>query len=249
MLHSELAMTTSVKKLCLVLFGATVLTISGLAHAEKDFDRESAAKTIAESESFTGCHAIPGARDVCDWTIYTGRWNLIANHWSSTAAHLQPDALKGSPVGYWLYTKGYLQLSPNDILTLSEKGTIASKGWKHVTAPGREAETSQSSYEGWEIPLATKSFVAITNVLRGWRMGVQFAEVHYLWSYALTPLGSDLFTNERLPSTGRNAEGWIAPAELTGIDAHKTYSGKAIFVLHKEGWRLNPDCNTIDACD
>jgi hypothetical protein len=68
LLHSELAMTTSVKKLCLVLFSATVLAISGLAHAEKDFDRESAAKTIAESESFTGCHAIPGARDVCDWT-------------------------------------------------------------------------------------------------------------------------------------------------------------------------------------
>jgi hypothetical protein len=50
-----------------------------------------------------------------------------------------------------------------------------------VTAPGREAETSQSNFEGWEIPLATKSFVAITSVLKGWRMGVQFAEVHYLW--------------------------------------------------------------------
>jgi hypothetical protein len=236
-------MTDRGKRICSVLF-LIVLAISGLAHAEKDFDSQQATKAITESEAFRRCD-----KGTCIWAIYTGRWNLIADHWSSTAAHLQPDALKGSPVGYWLYTNGYLQLSPNDILTLSEKGRIASKSWKHVTAPGREAEASQSNYEGWEIPLATKSFVAITNVLRGWRMGVQFAEVHYLWSYALTPLGSELFKNERLSSTRRNAEGWIAPAELTGIDAHKTYSGKAIFVLHREGWRLNPDCNTIDACD
>lgn len=160
--------------------------------------RENAAKAIAESETFTGCHFAGGIRDICDSSIYTGRWNLIVRHWASTSAHLQPDNLKGSAVGYWLYTNGYLQLSPNDMLTLSDKGRIASKGWKHVTAPGREAETSQTNFEGWDIPLATKHFIAITSVFRGWRMGVQFAEVHYLWSYALTPLGSELFKNERL---------------------------------------------------
>lgn len=242
-------MTQNAKKVCFVLFSATVLAISGLAHAQQDFDRETAAKAIAQSEAFTGCHAGTGIRDICDWTIYTGRWNLIAEHWASTAAHLQPDNLKGSAVGYWLYTNGYLQLSPNDVLTLSDKGRISSKDWKHVTAPGREAETSQSNFEGWDIPLATKRFISITSVFRGWRMGVQFAEVHYLWSYALTPLGSELFRNERLPSTRKMQEGWIAPTELTGIDPRKTYSGKAIFVLHREGWRLNPDCTTIDACD
>ena len=242
-------MTQSAKKICFLLFSAALLAVSGLAHAQKDFDRENAAKAIAESETFTGCHAGGGIRDICDWSIYTGRWNLIAEHWASTATHPQPDNLKGSPVGYWLYTNGYLQLLPNDMLTLSDKGRIASKGWKHVTAPGREAETSQTNFEGWDIPLATKHFIAVTSVFRGWRMGIQFAEVHYLWSYALTPLGSELFKNERLPSTRRNAGGWIAPAELTGIDPNKTYSDKAIFVLHNEGWRLNPNCNTIDACD
>lgn len=243
-------MINKAKKICSILLGATVLAISSLAHAQKDFDRDAAAKAIAESETFTGCHAGGGIRDICDWAIYTGRWNLIAEHWASTAAHLQRDNLKGNPVGYWLYKeKDYLQFSPTDILALSNKGRIASKNWKHVTAPGREAETSQTNFEGWEIPLAAKHFVAITSVLSGWRMGVQFAEVNYLWSYALTPLGTELFKNERIPSTGKNVGDWITPTELTGIDPRKTYSGKAIFVFRNQGWRLNPDCSTIDACD
>lgn len=246
----NLAMTNNAKKRYSIFLGATVFAISSVVYAQKDFDREGAAKAIAESEAVTGCHAGLGIRDICDWAIYTGRWNLIAEHWASTAGHLHPDNLKGNPVGYWLYKeKGYLQLSPTDILTLSDKGRIASKDWKHVTAPGREAEISQSSFEGWDIPLATKRLVAITSVLSGWRMGVQFAEVHYLWSYALTPLGSELFKNERIPGTGKNVGGRIAPTELTGIDPKKTYSGKAIFVLRNQGWRLNPDCSTIDACD
>jgi hypothetical protein len=243
-------MTSNAKKICSILFGATVLAISSLAPAQKDFDREAAAKAIAESEGFRECHTGIGIRDICDWAIYTGHWSLIAEHWASTAAHLQPDSLKENPVGYWLYKeKGYLQLSASEILTLSDKGRVASKDWKHVTEPGREAEISQTSFEGWDIPLATKRFVAITSVLSGWRMGVQFAEVHYLWSYALTPLGIELFKNERIPSTGKNVGGWVAPVELTGIDPKKTYSGKATFVLHSQAWHLNPDCNTVDACD
>ncbi|HEV2115323.1 MAG TPA: hypothetical protein VGR48_04805 [Terriglobales bacterium] len=237
-------MSNNAKKICSIFFGATVLAISSLAHAQKDLDRQEAAKAITESEAFRRCD-----KGTCIWAIYTGRWNLIADHWASTAAHPQPDNLKGSPVGYWLYTNGYLQLLPNDLLTLSDKGRIAAKDWKHVTAPGREAETSQTNYEGWDIPLATKSFVVITGVFKGWRMGVQFAEVNYLWSYALTPLGSELFKTERLPSNKKKAGGWIAPAELTGIEPNKTFSGKATFVLHREGWRLNPDCKTVDACD
>jgi hypothetical protein len=242
-------MRNNAKKICSIFFGATVLAISSLAHAQKNFDREVAAKNITESEAFKRCSTEINNSDTCNWAIYTGRWTLIEEHWGSTAAHLQPDNLKGNPVGYWLYTKGYLQLSPDDLLTLSDKGRIASKDWKHVTAPGREAETSQTNFEGWEIPLATKSFVGITSVLRGWRMGVQFVEVNYLWSYALTALGSELFKSERIPSTGKNVGGWITLTELTGIDPKKTYSGKAIFVLRSQGWRLNPDCNTVDACD
>jgi len=243
-------MTQNAKQLCFVLCSAAVLAFSSFAHAQADFDRDKAAKAIAESEGFRGCHSGINIRDICDWTIYTGRWSLIAERWGSTAAHLQPDNLKGNPVGYWLYKeKGYLQLSPTEVLTLSEKGRAASKDWTHVTAPGREAEISQTNFEGWDVPLAKKNLVAITSVLRGWRVGVQFAEVHYLWSYALTPLGSELFKNPRIPSTGKNVGGWIAPAELTGIEPGKTYAGKAIFVLHKEGWRLNPECNTVDACD
>ena len=242
-------MRNNAKKICSIFFGATVLAISSLVHAQKNFDREVAAKNITESEAFKRCSTEINNRDTCNWAIYTGRWTLIEEHWGSTAAHLQPDNLKGNPVGYWLYTKGYLQLSPNDILTLSDKGRIASKDWKHVTAPGREAETAQTNFEGWEIPLATKSFVAITSVLRGWRMREQFAEVQYLWSYALTPLGIELFKNERIPSAGKNVGGWIAPTELTGINPRKTYTGKAIFVLHDQAWQLNPDCNTVGACD
>jgi len=242
-------MTTSGKNLYFVLFSAAILAISGLAHAQQGLDQQEAVKAITESEAFKLCSTEINYSGTCSWAIYTGRWSLIAEHWGSTAAHLQPDNLKGNPVGYWLYKeKGYLQISPTEILTISDKGRIASREWTHVTAPGHKAETSQTNYERWDIPLASKSLVAVTSVFRGWRVGVQFAEVHYLWSYALTPLGSELFKNERLPSTGRNMGGWVAPKELTGIDPHKTYSDKAIFVLHRQGWRLT-SCKTIDACD
>jgi hypothetical protein len=243
-------MRNKAKKICSILLGATVLAVASLAQAQKKLDREMAAKNIAESESFKRCSTEINNSDTCNWAIYTGRWTLIEEHWGSTAAHLQPDNLKANPLGYWLYKeKGYLQLSANDMLTLSEKGRIACKDWKRVTAPGREAETFQTNFEAWEIPLAAKHFVAITSVLSGWRMGVQFAEVNYLWSYALTPLGNELFKNERIPSTGKSVGGWITPTELTGINPRKTYTGKAIFVFRDQAWRLNPDCNTIDACD
>ena len=243
-------MTTCAKKLCFVLFNATILAISGLACAQTDLDRQQAIKAITESEEFRLCSTEINSSDTCNWGIYTGRWTLIADRWGSSAARLQPDNLKGNPVGYWLYKeKGYLQISPAGILTLSDEGRrIASKQWTHVTAPGHEADTAQGNYERWDVPLATKRLIAVTSVLKGWRLGVQFAEVHYLWSYVLTPLGSELFKNKRLPSTGRNVGGWVAPAELTGIDPTKTYSGKAIFVLQREGWRLS-SCKTIDACD
>jgi hypothetical protein len=55
-------------------------------------------------------------------------------------------------------------------------------------------------------------------------------------------LGTELFKNERIPSTGRNIGGWIAPTELTGIDLNKTYESKATFILHNDGWRLQEDC-------
>ena len=243
-------MRQNARKICSVLFSATVVAISGLVHAQQDFDREKAANAIAASEAFKDCHIGINNWDACNWAIYTGRWNSIAAYWGSPAVHPEPDSLKGNPVGYWLYKeKGYLQLSPAEILILSDKGRTASKDWKHVTAPGREADSPQITFERWDVPLATKKFVAITNVVRGRRMEIQFAEVHYRWVYSLTPLGTELFKNERIPSTGRNVGGWIAPAELTSIDLNKTYDAKVTFVLQHESWRLQPDCKTIDACD
>jgi hypothetical protein len=236
-------MRTNAKKICSVLF-STLFALSGSARAQQEFDREKAAKAIADSEMFKDCHKGINNFDACNCTIYTGPWNLIASYWGSTTVHPQSDSLKGNPVGYWLYKeKGYLQFSPSpEILTLSEKGRTASKGWNHVAAPGREADTPQSAFQRWDVPLATKKFVAITGIVQGPRMGVQFAEVHYRWVYSLTPLGTELFKNERIPSTGRNIGGWIAPTELTGIDLNKTSESKATFILHNDGWHLQEDC-------
>ena len=232
-----------------ILFIALLFSVFG-CNAQKEFDREEAAKAITNSENFKDCHTGINNWDACNSSIYTGRWETIAGYWGSSKDHPQPDSLKGNPVGYWLYKeKGYLQLSPAEILILSDKGRTASKDWKHVTAPGREADSPQITFERWDVPLATKKFVAITNVVRGRRMEIQFAEVHYRWVYSLTPLGTELFKNERIPSTGRNVGGWIAPAELTSIDLNKTYDAKVTFVLQHEGWRLQPDCKTVDACD
>ncbi len=237
-------MRQDAKKICSILFSATLFALFGSAHAQQEFDRAKAAKAIADSETFKDCHSGINNWDACNCTIYIGRWNSIAAYWGSPTVHPQLDSLKGNPVGYWLYKeKGYLQLSGSpEILTLSEKGRTASRDWNHVTAPGREADRTQSTFERWDVPLATKKFLAITSVVRGPRMGVQFAEVHYRWGYSLTPLGTELFKNERIPSTGRNIGGWIAPTELTGIDLNKTYESKATFILHDDGWRLQEDC-------
>ena len=96
-------MTNKAKKICSILLGATVFAIASLAHAQKKFDREVAAKNITESESFKRCSTEINNSDTCNWAIYTGRWTLIEEQWGSTAAPLQPDNLKANPVGYWLY--------------------------------------------------------------------------------------------------------------------------------------------------
>ena len=96
-------MRQNARKICSVLFSATVVAISGLVHAQQDFDREKAANAIAASEAFKDCHIGINNWDACNWAIYTGRWNSIAAYWGSPAAHPEPDSLKGNPVGYWLY--------------------------------------------------------------------------------------------------------------------------------------------------
>jgi hypothetical protein len=234
-----------------ILLGTTLCALSGSVRAQQQFDQEKGAKAIADSETFKDCHAGIDNWDACNWHIYTGRWSYIAGYWNSATAHLEPDSLKANPVGYWLYKeKGYLQLSTSpEMLTLSDKGRAASKDWYHVTAPGREADSAQNPFERWEVPLAAKKLVRITRVLRGEQMGVQFAEVYYTWIYSLTPLGTELFKNERIPSTGRgNREGWIAPTELNRIDLNKTYDSKAKFFFHDGGWRLQENCNQLDIC-
>ncbi len=223
----------------------TCLAVAAVAHAQQGFDQKKAAKAIADSGTFKDCHTGINDWDTCNGKIYTGRWNYIAEYWGSHAAQLQPDALKANPFGYWLYKeKGYLQLSASpEALILSDKGKIASKGWNHVGAlPDNRDVSTQSPFDRWEVPLATKRFVGITNVLQGPRMGVHFAEVHYTWVYSLTPLGIEFFKNEKVPSTGRNVGGWITPAELTGIELNKTFEAKATFILHKDGWRLQENC-------
>jgi len=244
------AVRQNAKRICSILLSA-FCAISGSARAQQELDQEKAAKAIADSETFKDCHAGINNWDVCNWHIYTGQWSYIAEYWGSPTVHLEPDSLKGNPVGYWLYKqKGYLQLSTSpEILTLSDKGRTASKDWEHVTAPGRQADRTQSPFERWEVPLATKKFVRITDVLRGQQMGVPFAEVRYTWTYSLTPLGTELFKNERIPSTGRGSrDGWIAPSELNNIDLNKTYDSKAKFFFQKGGWRLQENCNQVDIC-
>ena len=165
---------------------------------------------------------------------------------------MQPDSLKGNPVGYWLYKqKGYLQLSAaSEMLSLSETGKSASRDWTHVTAPERQADTTQGPFEIWDVPLAMKKLAGINGVVRGQQVGVPFAEVRYSWKYSLTPLGTELFRNERIPSTekGSNREGWITPAEFTNIDLNKTYEGKAKFFFRDGAWRLQENCNQLDIC-
>jgi len=239
------------KEICSILLSATLFALSCSSRAHQEFDQEKAAKAIADSETFKDCHAGINNWDACNWHIYTGRWNSIAGHWGRPIVHLEPNSLKGNPVGYWLYNvKGYLQLSTSpEILTLSDEGRTASKDWTHLTAPGREADRTQGPFERWEVPLATKKVVRITGFVRGQQMGVPFAEVRYTWTYSLTPLGTELFKNERVPSTGKgNRDGWIAPRELTDIDLNKTYESKATFFFHDGGWRLQENCNQLDIC-
>jgi hypothetical protein len=244
-------MRRNANEICPILLFAALCSLSGSARAQQEFDQQKAAKAIADSETFKDCHAGIDNWDACNWHIYTGRWSNIAEYWGNSTAHLDPDSLKGNPVGYWLYQeKGYLQLSTSpEMLTFSDKGRTASKDWERVTAPGSQADKTQGPFERWEVPLATKKLVKITGVLRGQQMGVQFAEVHYTWMYALTPLGTELFKNERIPSTGRgNRGGWIAPRELNGIDLNKTYDSKVEFFFHNGAWRLQENCNQVDIC-
>ena len=221
-----------------ILFIALLLSVFG-CNAQKEFDREEAAKAIPNSEKFKDCHTGINNWDACNWSIYTGRWEKVAGYWGSSKDHPQPDSLRANPVGYWLYKeKGYLQLSSSpEILSLSDTGRTASKGWTLVALPGKEVP---GALERWEVPLAAKQFVAITNVLREQRMGVQVAQVTYSWVYSLTPLGTELFKSERIPSA-RSGNESSAPADLTGIDLKKTYEGKAIFTLVHGSWHLEDD--------
>ncbi len=106
--------------------------------------------------------------DASNWSIYTGRWDSIASYWGSPKDDSQPDSLKANPVGYWLYKeKGYLHLSSSpEMVTLSDEGRTASKGWTLVTLPAKEVSSMQGLVERWEVPLAIKKFVAITNVFQ-----------------------------------------------------------------------------------
>ena len=233
--------------LCSLFFAALLFSLVGCG-TQKAFDRDKAAKDIAESEKFKDCHTGINNWDACNWSIYTGRWETIASYWGSRKERLQPDSLRVNPVGYWLYRdKGYLQLSSSpEILSLSDKGRAAAKEWTAVGLPEKQANSIQESLQRWEVPLATKKFVAITKVLRGERMGVQFAQVNYTWMYLLTPLGAELFKNEKLPS-GRGDE-WSAPAALTSIDVRKTYEDQATFTLDQGTWELQEDCKKMDIC-
>jgi hypothetical protein len=236
------------KALCSILSTAILASLIGCS-TQQPFDREKAAKDIAGSEKFKDCHTGMNNWDACNWSIYTGRWEAIAGYWGGNKDHLQPDSLKANPVGYWLYKdKGYLQLSSSpEILSLSDMGRTAAKEWTPVTLPGKAANSLQEPLERWEVPLATKKFVAITKVLRGQRMGVHFAQVNYTWVYSLTSLGAELLKKETLPSSGRS-DGSSAPAALTGIDLGKTYDDQATFTLDHGRWELQEDCKKMDIC-
>lgn len=81
----------------------------------------------------------------------------------------------------------------------------------------------------------------------GQRLGVQFAQVNYTWVYSLTPLGIELFKNERIPNTGRGSD-WGAPAALTGISLKKTYEDQTTFTLDHGRWELQEGCKRRDVC-
>ena len=230
---------------CSILLTAVFFSLFG-CNAQQEFDSKEAAKAISDSEQFKDCHTGINNWGACNWRIYTGRWDTVAGYWGSSKDRPQPDSLKANPVGYWLYKeKGYLQLSSSpEILSLSVTGRTASKGWTLVALPGKEVP---GALERWEVPLAAKKFVAITNVLREQRTGVQVAQVTYSWVYSLTPLGTELFKSERIPSAGRGNES-SAPADLTGIDLKKTYEDKAIFTLVHGSWHLEDDCRRLDVC-
>jgi hypothetical protein len=167
--------------------------------------------------------------DACNWSIYTGRWDSIASYWGSPKDDSQPDSLKANPVGYWLYKeKGYLHLSSSpEMVTLSDEGRTASKGWTLVTLPAKEVSSMQGL-----VGSSSRNQEVCGNHKRvpGQRLGVQFAQVNYTWVYSLTPLGIELFKNERIPNTGRGSD-WGAPAALTGISLKKTYEDQTTFTL------------------
>ena len=163
---------------------AEPFSLFGCAQKQKEFDREEAAKAIANSEKFKDCHTGMNNRDACNWNIYAGRWETVASYWGSSKDHPPPNSLRANPLGYWLYReKGYLQVSSSpEILSLSDAGRTASKDWTLVALPGKEVP---GALERWEVPLAAKKLVAITNVLREQRMGIQVAQVTYSWVYSL----------------------------------------------------------------
>jgi hypothetical protein len=133
------------------------------------------------------------------------------------------------------------------MLSLSDRGRTASREWTLVALPGKQANPAQDPLQRWEVPLATKKFGAITNVLQEQRMGIQISQVTYSWIFSLTPLGTELFKNKQLLTPGRGTE-WSAPADLTGIDLSKTYEDKAIFAFSNGGWHLEDDCKRLDIC-
>lgn len=236
------------KTICSILFTAIVVSLIACS-TQQAFDREKAAKDIADSEKFKDCHTGLNNWDACNWSIYTGRWETVAGYWGSSKNRPQPGSLKGNPVGYWLYKdKGYLQLSSSpEILSLSDAGRTASREWTLVALPRNQVSAIPGQLERWEVPLATKKLVAITNVMREQSMGIQVAQVSYSWVYSLTPLGTELFKNEKLSTTGRGTE-WSTPTELTGIDLSKSYEDKAIFTLGHGAWHLEEDCKRLDVC-
>jgi len=56
-------MTQNARKMCSILFTATLISLSGSANAQQEFDREKAAKAIADSEMFKDCHIGINNRD------------------------------------------------------------------------------------------------------------------------------------------------------------------------------------------
>jgi hypothetical protein len=231
-----------------ILFTSILVSLIACS-TQQAFDRDKAAKAIAGSEKFKDCHTGLNNWDACNWAIYTGRWSSVATYWGRPKNTLQSDELKANPVGYWLYKdRGYLQLSSSpEILSLSDAGRTASKEWTMVALPGKEANPVQGPLERWEVPIATKKLVAITNVLLEQRMGVQVAQVSYSWAYSLTLLGVELFKNDKLLTPGRGTE-WSTPADITGINLTKTYEDKAVFTFADGGWHLEDDCHRLDIC-